>query len=266
MNKDNKIPFYVPLLASFINSAILAPLELSATRSKSEFSTHKSFKLLSHVVKTEGILSLWNGCLPFVISTSISRGLWLTTYDYIKPIMSQQHSKNLAIIYSGLFSGAITALVTNPLWNWKTYANLPGYPGFKQTFYKDNMYKLFTAGTKPAVIYISIESAGQLVIYEKLKGIVIEKNINSPIIFGLLGGISKLYCLPFTYPLHVITQRYRENEKLGVKENLFRIISKIKYKNSWYDGMLSYSCRVAPQSTSLFFIYEFFLKMLSVTN
>ena len=89
-----------------------------------------------------------------------------------------------------------------------------------------------------------------------------------------MAGVTRGLMLPITYPLHVITLRYRENVKPELRlqdsrvkiqphtpQSLSQVISTIYNQKAWYNGGLSYTCRVVPQAASLFFIYEMFRKI-----
>lgn len=287
-----EVPFFVPALSSFLNGLIFAPLEFGSTRSKSVNATTRSFSLLKEVCRTEGVFSMWKGSSWFIFGNAFSRGVWLTSYNCIgNKLKEQQMSNDKVIVTSGFISGGLTALVSNPFWTIKSYAQLPNYPGFffpknitfkqmiqnhpSMNLVRENRRRTMTptvlmAGVTPAMTYNSIESVIQLFTYEKLKQ-QYKKEFgfdSSPLINGVIGGISRMTCLPLTYPLHVLTLRYRESvqpkiyeKSKSLKPSFIASLKQIHSQRAWYSGLLTYSCRVVPQATILFFIYESFIKL-----
>jgi hypothetical protein len=259
--------FFAPAIASFINGAIFAPLELACTLSKSINSNKRSFSLLTELVRKEGVSSLWRGSSWFILSNGFSRGSWLYSYNRLK----QNHN----VVTSGILAGIVSAMVTNPFWALKSYAQLPGYPGLvfpsSPTNSKAEMLKnrkltltptMLTVGTVPSMIYVAIESVTQLMIYEAFLSKYQEQCESVPLYNGLIGGLSRTLIIPWTYPLHVVTLRMRENrlecKRYGkTKSSLMDIIRTVRDGRAWYHGCLVYSCRIIPQSTMLFGLYSY---------
>lgn len=281
------IPVYVPVAASILNGALFAPLELVSTRSKSAEATTKGFRLLFEIARKEGMAALWKGSGWFITGTMFSRGIWLASYDRIKNRLHWRLPLNQSIIGASLLSGMSVALLSNPIWTLKTYAQLPNYPGL---FWPKNRQthlmlqpRVLMSGSGAAMTYVGIESVSQLFLYEYTKRMYqrhVDATVSSPMA-GLIGGISRAAIIPFTYPLHVLTLRYREQARASAKsetvftntklqtapagiqrQNLIQIVKTISEQRAWYDGMSPYMARVIPQATVLFFCYEFFQRLL----
>lgn len=251
-NEKGKIVHaWIPFTASTMTGILFAPLELGSTRSKSRQTTIRGFRLICQAYRNEGFLALWRGSGWFVAGNAASRTTWLVSYDYLKgQLLSQKKLNdpnanrlgNVELMAAGFGSGVITAIVTNPIWTLKSFAQLPNYPGIlyppgtslakiitnpsqyiKSPVVAENRLltlhpRTLIAGTMPAIGYVATESMFQLFILEKLKEWT--KNYTgglSPLasgaVGGLLGGVSRVVILPVTFPLHVLTLRVREQYK-----------------------------------------------------
>lgn len=280
MSSDKSLP-WIPFAASSITGFTFAPLELGSTRSKSSITNLKGFKLISNTIRTEGLLSLWKGSAWFVVGNALARSTWIMSYDFIR----NNNNSNSRILTAGFLSGLITAIVTNPVWTLKSYAQLPHYPGILYhpdtklttlltspiTSYNNPLtiqnrlrtlnYKVLTSGTIPAMCYVSIESMCQLFTFEKIKFILNNYNEQSSYLIkglsgALAGGLSRSIILPVTYPLHVITLRVREQKRITGYINIKFIMRSIHNDKAWYAGIGPYSTRVIFQSSILFFLLE----------
>jgi len=298
----------VPFFASSLNGLLFAPLELGSTSSKSTTTNIRGFKIIPHVYKTEGLRALWNGSGWFVLANTTSRTIWLMSYDHLKYSLSRNKNEkltNIQLMGAGFGAGAITAFLSNPIWTLKSFANLPNYPGILYPiniplshflknplkFYNEPTIKEYRnlshtpktlmSGTIPAIGYVATESMFQLFILEKLKEFTKDYTnnlnpFNTGLFGGLLGGISRIVILPVTFPLHVVTLRFREQNKpilqdsSGIKsfiqnpnkQNVKQIISGIHKDRAWYAGIGPYTARVVPQASILFFMVEGFKSLI----
>lgn len=301
--------------ASVVNGMVFAPFELVSTRSKSVGATARSFRLLFEMGRREGLVSLWKGSSWFILGNGVSRTIWLATYAETKAcFVDRGYDPNLAVILAGGLSGMITATVSSPIWTLKSFAQLPNYPGllYPNTTMVRQYRKLalrprvLMAGTIPSAIYVSLESASQWWIYEQLR--TAYQNLNpsdkeiSPPINGLIGGCSRAAMIPFTYPLHVLTLRYREHARPvltnispiltntpsiltntspiltntppiltntntmvsspPIRPSLAGISRTITQQRAWYNGSVIYAARVIPQAAVLFFFNELFRRFI----
>ncbi len=288
-SEPKRVPFYVPWTAALLNGFITAPLELASTRSKSAsedrvfYATRnlkhtksvktqlRSFKLIKHVYQTEGARALWRGSSWFIIGNACSRSLWLTSYNHFMEL-GQSHNLNhdLTAFGSGFLAGGVTALLSNPIWTLKSYAQLPNYPGFivPTGAYQDTLeyrkrvlkFKVLMAGVKPALVYVPFESAFHLYLYDYFKRLYSRTRGEepSPLISGFLSGLARISILPASHPFHVMTLRCREFPDRKISQ----IYQSVKAQKAWYHGSIAYIWRVIPQSALLFFTYEAFKKIL----
>lgn len=273
--KSKPVPAWVALTSAGISAFGVAPIELVSTRSKLPGAELKSFQLMRSLIRSDGVQSLWKGSGWFVGATTMSRGIWMFSYEYIRSgLLAEGYSSNSTAILAGFSSGVINAAISNPIWTIKTYAQLEGYPGlfrFGSAEYRRQILtpRVFTAGIVPAMAYIGIESAGQWIIYESLKSMVFSWNrkcADNPLVDGLIGGMSRIAILPVSYPFHMITFRYREAVQprlvsidghfkmiTPIRPSFQEVVAKIARNRAWYDGSLAYASRVAPQAALLFF-------------
>jgi hypothetical protein len=302
MSSNQNVPFYVPAAASILNGIVFAPFELVSTRSKSVDATTKSFRLLAEIARKEGVSALWKGSSWFISGNGISRGIWLSSYNRIRnKLQDRGYTADQSTAMAAYVSGAVTATLSNPVWTLKSFAQLPNYPGILyppgtsfnrliqgnipgMELVQENRRMTFKprvlmSGSLPAVSYIGIESTLQLFLYERLKLLYNQdptQTVSAPV-SGLIGGVSRAAMLPLTYPLHVVTLRYRENAKPtmttvdGVKtmiesqnrQRFVEVLKGIYQQKAWYNGGLTYTARVVPQASVLFFFYEFFRQVLA---
>lgn len=243
-----------------MSAFLVAPLELASTQSKSVHAKSRSFSLMREIVQRDGVRALWKGSAWYVAATTVSRGIWLSSYDPIRTaIENRGYSTMSSRLMASWCAGALNGFVSNPIWTLKTYAQLPGYPGLWSPEYRRQLFRLpvLMSGVVPAMTYISLESVSQLLLLEAMRDAWSDREHPNALVEGAMGAIARMAALPFTYPLHVVTLRYREAQRppLRGSTTFLSVWKTIHQQRAWYGGMAAYSMRAIPQAGWLFFFH-----------
>ncbi|KAJ3386401.1 hypothetical protein HDU92_002567 [Lobulomyces angularis] len=264
-------------IASFISTGILHPLDLIKTRFQvNESGRMKTYSTFMNIKQTEGLKTLYRGLSANLAGGTISWGLYFLLYEKFKENSKGVRQKNLnptQHLICSAQAGALTSLVTNPIWLVKTRLCASKYSdpdAFKGLF--DGLYRTWKfEGTKglykgivPGLFGVS-HGAIQFMVYEELKILRKESYGKSTTKLSTLEYItfaasSKVFATVCTYPYQVIRARM-QNEKSNTSHynGLVKTVVRI-FKNEsfvgFYKGLGPNIIRVLPGTCITFGVYE----------
>ncbi|CAD5218888.1 unnamed protein product [Bursaphelenchus okinawaensis] len=198
-------------------------LRFYSTQGPSRSTTFALIRIISEIVKTEGIRALYKGLLPNLIGVAPSKAIYFYTYSTGKRVMneSQTFVPNSAITHmiSAGFAGFVTATAINPVWLVKTRLQLHEGPltvrNCLKKIYKTEGIKGFYKGVTASYMGIS-ETIIQFVLYEHFRSIIdgIEfSQENTRFANFMLAGAGAKFCAcVMTYPHEVVRTRLREED------------------------------------------------------
>jgi len=260
------------LLSGGAVTALLHPLDLVKTRfqaqdGRSNLPTYRNtLHAFSTIARTGGARALWVGASPNVLGNSVSWGLYLLLYAWLKDV-----GRNFAGVQgiaghllAATGAGIGTAVCTNPIWVVKTRMCLPlhdrpsAYTGLVDAFVsiaRSEGLRGFYVGLLPALLNVS-HGTVQLVAYEQLKlwfGTPL-----GPAQALTAGALAKTLASVSTYPLQVIKTRLqlhpdlRRGDWVSIMSHLFRH----EGLRGFYKGLGPNLLRVTPAAALTFTFYE----------
>jgi len=273
--------------AALIATSILHPLDVIKLRFQVQnpsFQDKYFYSGLTQAIKTiskkEGALGFYQGFVTNNFGAVFSSALYFYFYERAKTFFrgNDQTSTPLPAFHnllSAVYSGLITAIITNPIWVVK--ARMFTQLAHQQENYKGLIHGLMVIAKTEGVrglyrgLFISMIGVShggvQMMVYEELKKILQEHvELNSMHLF-VAGAGAKIVASFVTYPTQVVRSRLQirpEDSKLG--HNLREII-----KATWrYEGILGFYrglfinfLRVVPASAITLTAYENIKKLLS---
>ncbi|TFY66298.1 hypothetical protein EVG20_g4790 [Dentipellis fragilis] len=262
---------------------------------------------LSNIKEREGWRGLYRGVGPNIVGNASSWGLYFLFYNQLKqrvsgdnpdmPMSAGQYllcsaeasphpsSPARADAILMLVPGAVTAILTNPIWVVKvrmftSTADSPTayrglWDGFKTIYHHEGIKGLYR-GTSLALFGVS-NGALQFMTYEEMKRWAFERKKKqfqkagkaytpdddklSNTAYTIMSGSSKLAALTATYPYQVVRSRLQNVSEYTTSENRsMTTIVKSAWKNEgvagFYRGLGTNLVRVLPGTCVTFVVYE----------
>eukprot|EP00949_MAST-11_sp_MAST-11-sp1_P004535 g4535.t1 len=284
-------------------TVVLHPLDVVKTRfqvhegrgvSKSIVPRYPStIAALRSIYRGEGVRSLYQGWTPAVTGSGMSWGLYFFFYEQAKTRAragrdASERLSSVDILLCSCQAGAMTVMLTNPVWLVKTRMQLQvarserirlGLPETSSRHYKGLVHALreivrnegpqgLYRGIVPALLLVS-HGALQFVAYEKLKEIATDSGRREMAIWQplFLGAMSKIFASTTTYPYQVIKSRLQrhlldgEEPYKGTLDCARRILANEGWRG-FYKGLAPNCMRIAPSAALTFFLYEAIVRCL----
>eukprot|EP01113_Clastostelium_recurvatum_P029419 TRINITY_DN3549_c0_g1_i2.p1 TRINITY_DN3549_c0_g1~~TRINITY_DN3549_c0_g1_i2.p1 ORF type:complete len:304 (-),score=59.63 TRINITY_DN3549_c0_g1_i2:9-920(-) len=200
------------------------PLFLASTRmqnnKEAQLSLLDSFK---EIVREDGYPGLFKGLSTAIFGVSTTQGIYYYWYEFFKALYPE--GKQLSTIdntISASAAGALTAIMTNPIWVVNTRQQLArsqsqrigGFAMAAQILRTEGVPGLFK-GVLPALILVSNPTI-QYVAFERLKLLWERRagrgNLSALQIF-ILGAIAKIIATVITYPYILMKSRLQGADK-----------------------------------------------------
>ncbi|RKP11266.1 mitochondrial carrier domain-containing protein [Piptocephalis cylindrospora] len=237
----------------------------------------RSAKVVTSLMRSDGIQGLYRGISPSVAGASVSWACYFWWYQHMKDGIRRSNGGSAPTapqhLAASAASGAITAFFTNPLWVIKTrmcatsssqvdaYSSMAN--GLSRLVREEGLRGLYR-GFIPSLAGVS-HGAIQWMVYEELKkwrihenDYHVKENLSTTEYIGM-SVTSKLTALILTYPYQVVRSRL-QNEKDDRKyRGLTQVISKTLKSEGligFYKGMFPNIVRVLPGTCITFLVYE----------
>lgn len=232
---------------------------------------------ITTIFKQEGIAGLYRGAVPSIVGAGSSWGLYFYFYSALKafqqdgdinsPLAPRQH------LIAASQAGALTAVITNPIWVAKTRLCLQNnntsqvdqYKGMLDTLvklYKEEGVRGWYRGLLPGLLGVS-HGAIQFTVYEEMKNYYNLHN-NMPIStklgvaqYLIFAAVSKFVAVSVTYPYQVVRARL-QNQFYSYDGNV-DCMKTVWANEGWrgfYKGLGTNLIRVVPATMLTFVVYE----------
>ncbi|KAJ5752351.1 hypothetical protein N7520_009268 [Penicillium odoratum] len=277
--------------AGVVSTLCLHPLDLVKTRlqvnPKSTSRVGSSLKIVRDISRYEGgFAAFYRGLAPNLVGNSTSWALYFLFYGSLKDGMCIYRGNSWALTSFDYFlasgtAGALTSLLTNPIWVIKTRMLSTGsrFPGAYSSFtsgvrqiYRTEGIPGFYRGLVPALFGVS-HGALQFMAYDRLKVLRSHSTQGSSrgsehgnktreldnMDFFALSSLSKLFAGCATYPYQVIRSRLQTYEAhlmyRGATDAIMQIWTR-EGIHGFYKGMGPNLLRVLPSTWVTFLVYE----------
>ncbi|KAJ6023252.1 hypothetical protein N7499_008576 [Penicillium canescens] len=278
--------------AGIVSTLSLHPLDLVKTRLQVDRSSSSrlgsSLRIIREISHHEGgFAAFYRGLAPNLVGNSTSWALYFFCYSSLKDALRiYRQRRNHMLASSDYFlasgsAGAITAILTNPIWVIKTRmlstgSHVPGAyssltSGIKQ-IYRTEGIPGFYRGLVPALFGVS-HGALQFMAYEQLK-LIRSGTMNTEVSFDggrgaeralgnfdffAISSLSKVFAGSVTYPYQVIRSRLQTYEAHRIYRGAIDVISQIWTREGaagFYKGLGPNLFRVLPSTWVTFLVYE----------
>ncbi|XP_031100029.1 mitochondrial substrate carrier family protein ucpB isoform X2 [Ipomoea triloba] len=228
-------------------------------------------KLSAHVVRNEGLGSLYRGLSPALMRSILYGGLRLGLYEPSKYVaeMAFESSNIIMKIASGAFSGAVATALTNPVEVLKvrlqmnTKSNRGPIRELQKIASREGVLALWK-GVGPAMARAAALTASQLATYDEskrvfLKWTSLEEGLYLHLISSTIAGtVSTL----ITAPMDMVKTRLmlqRESNSAGMYKSGLHCAYQVlltEGPRGLYKGGLAIFARLGPQTMITFIICE----------
>ncbi|XP_072028832.1 solute carrier family 25 member 32-like [Amphiura filiformis] len=277
------------LSGGVLSTLILHPLDLVKVRlqvsdgQKSRPTYSGLVHVCRSVVRNHGFVGLYQGVTPNIWGAGLSWGFYFFFYNALKAYMKDGDKTPLGPgmhMLAAAQAGAVTLMITNPIWVTKTRLCLQ-YEGVNKGVVKGNathyyrgmwdaLFKIYRyegvrglyKGLIPGLFGVS-HGALQFMAYEELK-----KGYNSYMGLpqdGQLGALayisfaalSKTFAVVSTYPYQVVRSRLQDQHRnySGVTDAIIKTYRGESWKG-FYKGLWPNILRVTPACCITFVVYE----------
>lgn len=238
--------------------------------------------VMAEIAKEEGLLSLYRGLFPVLVTLCCSNFVYFYAYNGLKTTYLSDMDKETPIkdLTFAFIAGVINVLVTTPLWvvntrlklqgaNFHTdehkEAKVPRYRGLIDALLKVARHEGIPSlwnGTLPSIVLASNPSV-QFMVYEAVKRYfqsLLKTKELSGFLYFIIGAIAKTVATVVTYPLQVVQSRLRagrhkKSEQQGIIQNLVDIV-KYNGVSALYKGMEAKLIQTVFTAALMFLTYE----------
>ena len=273
------------IIAGGSSTTLLYPLDLVKVRFQADTRGRLSgvARTLLRVAEAEGPRALFAGLTPALLGSAMSWGGFFYFYEQLRARPADGESAAASAWSSGVRSlqaGAITVLLTNPVWLVKTRLQLqergtlaaaPGsYRGIAHAFRSivaEEGWRALYRGVLPALLLTS-HGAVQFVCYEQLKRLRPPSGSaqHEALVYG---AASKLAASLATYPYQVVKTRVQRRAAASPKHRgdlaagelartfaCVRDTARREGARGFFKGCWPNSLRVMPSAAITFWVYE----------
>ena len=287
------------IIAGCSSTTVLYPLDLVKVRFQAATSARLPgvVQTMLGVGRDEGYRALFSGLTPALLGSAMSWGGFFYFYEHLKARESSQSAAASAWStgVSSIQAGALTVLLTNPVWLVKTRLQLqkggtsayaaPGslrepYRGIAHAFRSivaEEGWRALYRGLLPSLLLTS-HGAVQFVCYEQLKRLrpPSGKAQHEALVYGAL---SKLAASLATYPYQVVKTRVQRRNATSGKYaadlaggELARTLVCVRDTatqeglRGFFKGCWPNSLRVMPSAAITFWVYELAVNAASLSR
>ncbi|CAM9512795.1 unnamed protein product [Ascophyllum nodosum] len=279
------IPMVSGAGAGMVCAVLCAPLDVAKIRMQVQDAVQselpKKYRgitpTLVTIWKDEGIRGLYRGLTPAVVSVPVFWGIYFYAYERLKEASRRITGEDHHVL-PAIAAGALTDIVTNPLWVVRTRMQTQilhmtngtggGAPRgmletFRQLYFEEGL-AVFYRGLTASFLGLT-HVAIQFPIYERLKKAARKRRGGDRESAGELmfaSASSKIVASIFTYPHEVLRARMQDERAVahGSKKTLIgtvRTILRLEGSQALYRGFSLNLVRVVPSCMATFVTYEF---------
>lgn len=276
------------LSAGFASTVIVHPLDIIKTRMQLDTSTNpllnSSRSVLRDILRNEGptrIAALYRGLTPNLLGNASGWSLYFLWYkqgqDLVRKVRGYPKDKpmtNVDYLTASAGAGALSALLTNPIWVIKTRmistsATTKGaYPTMMsgvRSIWRTEGFRGYFHGLVPAFVGVS-HGALYFLAYENIKIWQRARNPDRTVTntdTAIASALSKVFAGTLTYPSQVVRARLQtydpSSKVVRVSPGIIRLTVDI-WRNEgvfgFYKGLGPNLARVVPSTCVTFLIYE----------
>jgi solute carrier family 25 uncoupling protein 8/9 len=231
------------------------------------------YKMGSHIVKTEGISSLYNGIGPSIVRGFVFGGARLGMYHPIKTMLYGDDKSFSGKLISGTLSGVFASAATNPIELIKTRLQSAktdnnAFKVIKDILEKDGVYGLWK-GSVPGMVRSSVLTASQCATYEEVKK-TLAQNFNMTESLSLhfsSSMIAGFVTTTITNPIDVIkTNMYVQKTAYTGMIDCGADILKKDGLSGFMKGWAASYTRLGPQTVIMFIVTEEMRKLFGMSS
>jgi solute carrier family 25 folate transporter 32 len=262
----------------------------SAFRNTAVSKNFKITEMFRQILKTDGVLGLFTGLAPALLTTPIFWGVYFPIYEHAKawyaPVYPKYTNANSPMnhILAAVSAGAVADVITNPFWVIRTRMQTASLhnlldpamrakaapvsmPRTVVDLYKEGGPMVFWRGLSASLFGLS-HVAVQFPVYEMLKKEIAlarhkgasqdASTEDGPVEWLLASASSKVCASLLTYPHEVVRSRMMDSRaKLSLVNAVKGMIKNEGYQ-SFYNGIHVSLLRVIPNCCLTFISYELF--------
>jgi len=261
------------------------PLDVARTRLQVEDGRQSKLSALvcKDILEEEGIVGLYRGWYPVVVSVCASNFVYFYVFNGLKAFYYNKGGskptpgKDLVLAF---IAGIVNVVVTTPLWvantrlklqgiKWKENTRKTAHSEVPKTNYTgliDAMIKIYQkdgiaglwSGAVPSAV-LAVNPAVQFMVYEALKRELQKRYHNQDlpsIIYFLMGALAKTAATFVTYPIQLVQSRLRAGQgKHGMIHCIQQLISSQGW-SSLYKGLEAKLTQTVAMAALMFLTYE----------
>lgn len=280
-------------IAGLISGIIVCPLDVAKTRLQAQGVHNAENKYyrgvvgtMSTIIQDEGIKGLYKGLIPIIMGYFPTWMIYFSVYEmsknYFQPILPRMDF--LSNSCSAITAGAVSTILTNPIWVVKTRLMVQSNVSNQPTYYRGTIdafrkmlnqegYRSFYAGLVPSLLGL-FHVALHFPVYEKLKvkldcipkvntegssheqesGLNMRKLI-------LASSLSKMIASSVTYPHEILRTRLQVRSNYATPEKLYPLAKSIYLQEGimgFYSGFSANLVRTVPASAVALVSFEYF--------
>eukprot|EP00823_Brevimastigomonas_motovehiculus_P001897 TRINITY_DN1264_c0_g1_i1.p1 TRINITY_DN1264_c0_g1~~TRINITY_DN1264_c0_g1_i1.p1 ORF type:complete len:468 (-),score=142.08 TRINITY_DN1264_c0_g1_i1:238-1587(-) len=278
---SSTVPTTIAESDSSLSSSSAASSSSSSSSATEQIAKQTNEKIFSnaydcavHIVKTEGISSLYKGCRSAIFAVGFSNLVYFYWYSLVKRLTLTFLKRSILLPLDSMFvstvAGTIAAVITTPLWVvnarmtvTKTDAAHPPlsiWGTIKDIVSKDGFFKGFYNGIIPSLILVS-NPVINFLIYEQLTRFLAggRKHL-SAIEYFLIGALAKAVATVVTYPYQVLKARMQVCSQKGFW-SLIRSMWQDEGWFSFFKGLETKLFFTVLNSAFMFMTYEKILQL-----
>lgn len=256
------------LAAGIVGTVLGFPLDLVKTRMQTGTVSGGMIGAASHIVRTEGLRSLYKGIAPPLVSLSIVNTVSFTSYSYFRGLYNGQNGWDGWNALAGMSGSPIFSLITTPENFLKTQMQMDNVHSkrFKgslhcaTTLVKEHGLSVLYTGNVVNTIREGAFVGCYFYIYEGFREVFLNAFGNAPFAVPLAGGLAGSSAWFFSFPLDCIRAGVQGRDLAEpVKRGAIRVLSdllKTKGVLGFYAGVAPSIARAFLVSGSRFSAYE----------
>lgn len=250
------------LAAGIVGTVLGFPLDLVKTRMQTGAASGGMISATRHIVKTEGLRSLYKGITPPLISLSIVNTASFTSYSYFRRMIGGQNGWDAKNAWAAMLGAPLFGLITTPEGFLKTQLQMDNVQTLQAKRYRGALHcaTVLVKEHGPSVLYtghvVNTIREGAFVgcyfyIYEGFREAFFNIFGNSPFAVPMAGGLAGASSWFFSLPLDCIRAGVQGRDLTDpVKKGAIRVFQDLLKTR----GVLGFYAGVAPSIARAFLV------------